>query len=202
MTTAVRQSGRVAGHPLGTQPAGPGVRAVAWLMTAWCVAFASVNVAMEATGQFADGPHAEYATALSVMDWTVTLLKIFGAILALVSVTSRQTHVPPRLVAVMVSGAAALLVLYCLGSLVEAIGMLIGAFGDTGDLTVRSIGYLAACLIAAAGFSVLAVSFFRRYEIRRREALIGAVGAPIVLAAILLAIPLLLVLLGMMPAYP
>ncbi len=202
MTTAVPQWGRMAGHPLGTRPATPGVRAVAWLMAAWCAAFAAVNVVMEATGHFADGPHAEYATALSVMDWTVFVVKIIGAVVALVSVTSRQVDVPPRLVAVMVSGAAALLGLYGLGSIVEAIGMLVGAYGDTDDLTVRSIGYLAACLAAAAGYGVLAMSFFRRYEIGRREALIGAIGAPIVLGAILLAIPLLLVLLGVMPAYP
>ena len=72
MTTAVPQWGRMAGHPLGTRPATPGVRAVAWLMAAWCVDFAAVNVANEATGHFAEGAHAEYATALSVMDWTVS----------------------------------------------------------------------------------------------------------------------------------
>ena len=176
------------------------MRAVAWLVAVWCVAFAAVNVVFEATGHFADGPHAEYATALSVMDWAVSVLKLLGAVVALLSVTSRRVQVSTRLVAVMVSGAAALLGLYCLGSLVQAIGMLTGAAGDADDLNTRSVGYLGLFLVAAAGYGVLGVSFFRRYEIGRRAALIGALGAPVVLAALLGAIPLLLVLLGLMPA--
>jgi len=193
--------GEVADYVLGTRPAGPWVRAVAWLVAAWCAGFAAVNVAFEATGHFADGAHAEYATALSVMDWAVAVLKILGAVVAVVSVTGRRVHVSTRLVAVMVAGATALLGLYCIGSLVEAIGMLTGAAGDADDLNSRSVGYLGLFLVATAGYGVLAVSFFRRYEIGRREALIGVLGAPIVLAALLVAIPLMLVLLGLMPAY-
>ena len=201
MSPTVEHSDDLAEYALGTRPASRWVRAVAWLVAGWCVGFAAVNVAFEATGRFAEGAHAEYATALSVMDWTVSVLKLLGATVALVSVTSRRVDVSPRLVAVMVCGAAALLGLYCLGSLVEAIGMLTGVAGDVDDLHSRSIGYLALFLVATAGYGVLAVSFFRRYEIGRREALIGALGAPVVLAALLVAVPLLLVLLGVMPAY-
>ena len=186
---------------LGSRPARPRVRIVAWLVAAWCVGFAVVNVAFETTGHFSEGAHAEYATALSVMDWTVSVLKMLGAAVALVSVTRRRVRVSPRLVAVMVCGAAALLGLYCLGSLVEAIGMLTGVVGNADDLTFRSVGYLVLFLIAAAGYGVLAVSFSRRYETGRRAALIGVLGAPIVLAALLVAIPLLLVSVGLMPAY-
>ena len=199
--TAEHAGNHVAGYALGTRPASPRVRAVAWLVAAWCVGFAAVNVAFETTGQFTEGAYAEYATALSVMDWTVSALKILGAAVALVSVTRRRVHVSPRLVAVMVYGAAALLGLYCLGSMVEAIGMLTGVAGDADDLTIRSVGYLFLFLIAAAGYGVLAVSFSRRYETGRRETLIGVLGAPIVLAALLVAIPLLLVSVGLMPAY-
>jgi len=191
----------VANYALGTRPATLRVRAVAWLVAAWCVGFAAVNVAFEATGHFTDGAHAEYATALSVMDWTVSVLKILGAAVALVSVTRRRVGVSPRLVAVMVCGAAALLGLYWLGSMVEAIGMLTGVAGDADDLTPRSVGYLVLVLIAAAGYGVLAVSFSRRYDTGRREALIGVLGAPVVLAALLVAIPLLLVSVGLSPAY-
>jgi hypothetical protein len=201
MTRTVGDSDALAGHALGTRPASPRVRAVAWLVAAWCVGFAAVNLAFEATGHFAHGAHAEYATALSVMNWAVSVLKVLGATVALVSVSSRPVHVSPRLVAVLVCGAAALLGLYCLGSLVQAIGMVTGAAGDADDLNPRSVGYLVLFMVAAAAYGVLAVSFFRRYEIGRREALISALGAPIVLAALLGAIPLLLVLLGLMPAY-
>ncbi len=177
------------------------MRAVAWLVAAWCVGFATVNVAFETTGRFTEGAHAEYATALSVMDWIVAVLKILGATVALVSVTQQRVHVSPRLVAVMVCGAAALLGLYCLGSMVQAIGMLTGVAGDADDLTSRSVSYLVLFLFAAVGYGALAVSFSRRYDTGRRAALIGVLGAPIVLAALLVAIPLLLVSAGLMPAY-
>jgi len=190
-----------ADYALGTRPAGPLVRAVAWLVAAWCVGFATVNVAFETPRRFTDGAHAEYATAMSVMDWIVAVLKILGATVALLSVTQRRVRVSPRLVAVMVCGAAALLGLYCLGSMVEAIGMLTGVAGDADDLTSRSVSYLVLFLIAAAGYGALAVSFSRRYDTGRRAALIGVLGAPIVLAALLVAIPLLLVSAGLMPAY-
>ena len=85
-----------ADHTLGTRPARPLVRAVAWLVAAWCVGFATVNVAFETTGRFTEGAHAEYATALSVMDWIVAVLKILGATVALVSVTQTTR---PRLAA-------------------------------------------------------------------------------------------------------
>ena len=186
---------------LGTRPATSGVRVVAWVVAAWCVGFAAVNVAFEATGHFAHGPHAEYATALSVMDWVVSVLKLLGALVAWSSVTSRRIDVSPRVVAVTVCGAAALLGLYCLGSLVQAVGMLTGAVGNADDVDRRSVGYLVLFLVAAAGYGVLAVSFLRRYELGWREALVGALGAPVVLAALLVAIPLLLVLLGLMPDY-
>ena len=181
------------GLALGARPASPRVRAVAWLVAAWCVAFAAVNVAFEATGRFAHGAHAEHAAALSVMDWTVSVLKILGATVALLSVTRRRVRVSPRVLAVLVGGAAALLGLYCLGSVVQAVGMLTGAAGDADDLNTRSVGYLGLFLVVTAGYGVLAVSFFRRYEIGRREALIGALGAPFVLAALLLALPHLLI---------
>lgn len=191
----------MAEHALGTRPANPWVRAVAWLVAAWCLGFAAVNVTFEATGRFDDGPHADYAAALSVMDWVVSGLKVLGASVAWLSVTSRRVHVSSRVVAVMVGGAAALLGLYCLGSVVEAVGMLTGAVGDADDVNTRNVGYLSLFLVAAAGYGVLAVSFFRRYEIGRREALIGALGAPVVLAVLLVAVPVLLVRLGLMPDY-
>jgi hypothetical protein len=79
--------------------------------------------------------------------------------------------------------------------------MLTGAVGDADDVNARSVGYLSLFLVAASCYGVLAVSFSRRYEIGRREAVIGAPGAPVVLAALLVAIPLLLVLMGLLPDY-
>jgi len=200
-TPTAGHPGDRAEHALGSRPASPWVRAVAWLVAAWCVGFAAVNVVFEATGRFAEGAHAEYATALSVMDWVVSVLKLLGATVALVSVTSRAVLLPARLVAVMLCGAAALLGLYSLGSAVEAIGILTGAVGDPDDLDLRSVGYLGLFVVGTAGYGVLAGSFLRRHEMGRREVLLGALGAPVVLAALLVAVPFALVLLGVMPAY-
>jgi hypothetical protein len=134
------------------------------------------------------------------MDWTVVVLKVLGATVALASVTSRRVRVSPRLVAVMVCGAAAVLTVYCVGSIVEAIGMLTGVGGDPADLTARSVGYLVLFLFAAAGYGVLGLSFSRRYDTGRREALIGVLGGPIVVGTLLVGIALLLGSLGLMPA--
>jgi hypothetical protein len=78
--------------------------------------------------------------------------------------------------------------------------MLTGVGGDPADLTPRSVGYLVLFLIAAAGYGVLGLSFSRRYDTGRREALIGVLGGPIVVGALLVGIALLLGSLGLMPA--
>ena len=45
------------------------IRALGWVMAAWCLGFAAVNIAFEVTGRFASGPYAELAAGLAVMDW-------------------------------------------------------------------------------------------------------------------------------------
>ncbi|MGH3705943.1 MAG: hypothetical protein ACRDT9_15015, partial [Agromyces sp.] len=42
------------------------------------LAFAAVNIVFEGTGRFAAGPLAAYASGLSVMNWLVVGLKLFG----------------------------------------------------------------------------------------------------------------------------
>jgi hypothetical protein len=91
------------------------------------------------------------------------------------------------------------LCLYCLGSVAEAVGMLMGLTGNAAQITPRSVAYLCFFVPAAAGYTVLAVSFSRRSGVGRREALVGMIGAPVVLAILLVAIPLLLVWVGIMP---
>jgi len=188
-------------YAASSRPASRPVVLVAWLVAAWCLGFAAVNVAFEATGHFLDGPHAEYATGLSVMDWIVSCLKVVGAAVALLSVSQRRIPISSRRLAELIWGAAALLGLYCTGSILEAIAMLTGLGGNPDQLNPRSVAYLVFFLFAAAGYGVLAVSFSRRSPTGRREALVGMLGGPSLLAILLGAIPLILVWVGLMPAY-
>lgn len=182
----------VAGHR-----AGPLVTVVGVLTILWCLGFAAVNVAFELTNHFADLP--AYRTGLTVLDWLVVVLKLIGAAVAYLAIT-RRARVSPVLVTVALWGAFSTLAVYGLGSMIEAIGMVTGVRGNTAQITPLSIGYVLLFLLAAAGFGVLAVSYHRRHAQRKRLIAVGALGAPVILGGVLLAVPALLVAAGLMPA--
>lgn len=196
---AAESPGRSAASPttLAAEPPGPAIIAVGWLVALWCVGFAVVNVAYEATGRFADGDFAEYATVLSVMSWVVVVLKLVGAAAALMAVRPLPRAGSPRLVGLVLWGAAALLVLYSAGNLVQGAGMLVGVRGDRDDLTWMVGAYAGFFLLGAVGYSMLAGSFARRYGTSLRTKVLGVVGAPVFLAVLLLVIPWLLIWLGL-----
>lgn len=168
-------------------------------MAAWCIGFAAVNAAQQVTGSLAAGPYAAYASGLSVMAWLVFGLKLLGAAVALLCVSRRLGPVPPYPVAVGAWGATALLGVYSLGSVVEAIGMATGLRGSIDQITLAGVAYVVFFLLGALGYGVLAVSFSRRYGTGTSAVVAGALGAPVVLALVLLGIPSLLVALGVMP---
>lgn len=188
------QSAQVPGRP------GPVVTVTGVLMALWCLGFAVVNVVFEATGHFASGPAADYASGLSVADWLVTGLKVVGAVVALLSVARRPRLVSPAVVTVGVWAAFATLGVYALGSIAEAAGMGLGLIGGAGQINVRSVAYLLFFLVAAAGFGVLAASYSRRHPHGKGLIILGVLGAPAVLGFLLLALPALLAALGLLPA--
>jgi hypothetical protein len=198
--TATTSSARVTTQPHGVPSAGVGVTFVAWSMVVWSLGFAVVNVVFEVTGRFADGPYNDYASGISVMNWLVVVLKVTGAVLAVLSVSSAAKRVPRFLLATMLWGAAATLGLDALGSVVEAIGMLTGVIGSPDEITVASSAYVLFFALGAVGYGVVAASFTRRSGTGRRPAVLGALGAPVMLGLIFLAIPKVLVTLGVMPA--
>jgi hypothetical protein len=169
------------------------IRVLGGVMAAWCLGFAAVNVAFQVTGRFATGPYAELATGLAVMDWVVVGLKLLGAAVAVRAVVARRPTAPDT---VLVWGAFALLGIYSAGNVVELIGMVLS---DPGAITPRSLAYLAFFLAGAAGYGALAVSYSRRTHARRRHAALGALGAPLVLAALLVGAPAVLTVLGLFP---
>lgn len=187
------------GGSVRTRP-GPAVTAAGWLIALWCIGFAVVNLAYEATGHFDDGEYAEYAAGIAVMSWLVLVLKLVGAAVAMLAIHRLPRFVSPRLVGATLWGAAALLALYSAGNLVQLAGMLAGVMGDHDDITLLGLGYVAFFILGAIGYGMLAVSFSRRYAITGTMAVLGVLGAPLFLAALLGVMPLLLAGLGLLPS--
>lgn len=188
-------------HAKSSLSPGPGITLIGILMTLWCIAFAVVNIVFERTNHFAGGPFAEYAAGITVMNWLVVGLKALGAAVALLSVVNFPKFQPPVLMTVLLWGAFATLGLYALGSVAQAVGMLTGISGTADQIDLVGVGYVVMFLFAAAGFGFLAVSYSRRYGTRKGYAILGVVGAPVLLGLILIAVPMLLVALGLMPGY-
>jgi hypothetical protein len=184
-----------------TLPAGaePAVTAVGWMIALWCVGFAAVNLAYLATGRLEDGDYGEYATGLALMSWVVLIIKLVGAAVAVLAVRPLPRFVSPRMVGASLWGAAALLVLYSGGNLVQAVGMLAGVTGSRDDITLLGLCYVAFFLLGAIGYGVLARSFARRYRISRGTKVVGVLGAPLALAVLLMGLPLLLAQLDLLP---
>ena len=179
---------------------GTGIIATGRLMALCCIGFAVVNIVFELTDRFADGPYAEYSTGITVINWLVVGLKAVGAAVALLSVASRPRFLPPAFLGVLLWGAFAMLALYGVGSLAQAIGMASGLTGSADQIDLAGVAYVLFFLLLAAGYGVLAISYSRRFRLRKGVAVLGALGAPVALGVILLAVPMLLAALGVMPA--
>jgi len=183
-------------------PAGPdtGVTVIGRLVALCCIGFAVVNIVFEMTDYFADGPYAEYASGIAVMNWLVVGLKTMGAAVALLSLAKRPRLLPPALLGVLLWGAFAMLGVYALGSVVQAVGMATGLSGTADQIDLAGVGYVLFFLLLAVGYGVLAISHSRRFGLRKGVAVLGALGAPVGLGLILLAAPLLLATIGLIPA--
>jgi hypothetical protein len=180
----------------GTAPASRRVKVLAWAVAAWCVGFAVVNVVFEITGRFSDGPYAALAGGLAVMSWLVVALKLLGAGTAVLTVSRRPAWVSVGVRTVLVWGAFALLALYSAGNLVK-LGELM--LTDLGRIDLRWLGYVGFFLAGAAGYGALAVSFARRARARKAHMVLGVLGAPLLLAGLLLAAPAVLSAMGLLP---
>jgi hypothetical protein len=180
--------------------AGIGITATGRLMALCCIGFAVFNIVFELTDHFADGPYAEYSTGIAVMNWLVVGLKVVGAAVALLSVASRPRLLSPAVLGVLLWGAFAMLAVYTAGSVVQAIGLTSGLSGSADSIDPAGVAYVLFFLLVAAGYGVLAISYSRRFNLRKGVIVLGALGAPVALAVILLAAPMLLAALGVMPA--
>jgi hypothetical protein len=177
---------------IGSSASGP-ICALGWVMAAWCLGFGAVNVAFQVTGRFASGPYAELAAGLAVMDWIVVGLKLLGAAVAVLAANTRAAT-PVR--TVLIWGGFGLLCLYSAGNIIELVVMLLA---DPGAIELRSLAYLGFFLAGAAGYGALAVSYSRRTQANRSHAILGILGAPVVLGALLVGAPAALTAMGLFP---
>jgi hypothetical protein len=194
------EAGTTTDRPQAPARPGIGITATGCLMALCCIGFAVFNIVFELTDHFADSPYAEYSTGIAVMNWLVVGLKAVGAAVALLAVASRPRFLPPVFLGVLLWGAFATLAVYAVGSVVQAIGMASGLAGSADEIDLAGVAYVLFFLLVAAGYGVLAISYSRRHRLRKGVAILGALSAPVALGLILLAVPMLLAALGVMPA--
>jgi hypothetical protein len=185
-------------EPRQPDPPGRFVVAVGLLVALWCAGFAAINVWFEVTDHFAVGQYAEDATALSVVDWFVAVLKVVGAAAALLAVSRTPRFLAPRIVGTSLWAAFATLAAYVVGSIAQVVLMLTGVAGDADQLDASAAGYVLASLLGATGFGILATSYARRAGLGARVMLIGICGAPVVLGSVLVVLPAILEAVGLL----
>ncbi len=175
---------------------GRAVVAVGVLVALWCAGFAAISVWFELTDYFGTGRYADDATAISVVNWFVAVLKLVGVGVALLAIHPRL--VAPRAVGVMLWAAFTTLTVYVVGSITQAFVMLFGIAGDADQIDALSVAYVIAFLLAATAFGILAISHARRAALGTRVKLIGACGAPVVLGGVLVVLPAILRAVGLL----
>ena len=166
-------------------------------MALWCAGFAGISIWFELTDHFETGRYADDATAISVVNWFVTVLKLVGTGLAVLAVHPRL--VAPRTVGTLLWAAVATLTVYVVGSITQAFVLLAGIAGDADQIDAGSVAYLLAFMLAAAGFGILATSHARRAGLGARIKVIGACGAPLVLGSVVI-LPAILRAAGLLSA--
>jgi hypothetical protein len=174
------------------------VTAVGIIIAFWCAGFAGISIWFEATNYFDTGKYAESAAGLSVANWVVTAIKAVGVVVALLAIQRRPRLLAPRVVGTLLWAAFATTGVYGLGSAVQSTLVLAGLVGDADQIDFASVSYVLLFLVAAVGFGILAISYARRTRLGKREMLLGAVGAPLVLGGVLVLLPAILTAMGLL----
>jgi hypothetical protein len=185
-------------EPRPCTPPGPFVVAVGLVVALWCAGFAAMSVWFEFTDHFGVGKYAQDATAISVVNWFVTALKVLGAALALLAVSRTRRFLTPGIVGALLWAAFATLAVYVAGSIIQAVVMLLGVSGDPDQVDAAAVGYVLGFLLGATGFGILATSYARRAGLGARVMLIGVCGAPVVLGSVLVLLPAILRAVGLL----
>ena len=187
-------------EPRPITPPGTFVVAVGVLVALWCAGFAAISVWFELTEYFATGQYAAEATALSVANWFVAVLKLVGAAVALLAISRTPRFLAPRVVGTLLWASFATLALYAVGSITQGAVLLTGPAAKADQIDADAVGYVLAFLLAATGFGILAVSYARRARLSRRVMWIGACGGPLVLGGVFVVLPAVLRAVGLLSA--
>lgn len=177
---------------------------MAYLLAVWCTGFAAVN-GWDLLRDGAPGGEAfaEHESGLIVMSVLVLLLKLAGAAIAIAAVQPRRQRSWPLAAAVW--AAASLLLLYSAGNLVITFGTVFGvmepseAWTSAGGVTALAVAYVLFFLGGAGLFTILAVSVHRRHRPGWTAPVAGAIGAPALLAGVLVVVPAVLTAGGLLP---
>ena len=172
-----------------SRPPGPFVVAVGLLVALWCAGFAATNVWSESTDHFGVGQYADDATALSVANWSLAVLKVVGAAVTLLAVSRTPRFLAPRIVGTLLWAAFATLAVYVAGSAIQAVVVLTGVAGGAEQVDASAVGCVLAFLLGATGFGVLATSYGRPVGLCARVLLIGVSVAAVMLGCVLIILP-------------
>lgn len=180
----------------------PWARWSAYGVAAWAAAFAGVNVWLMVGGVAADNPLREVSEAMTVMNLLVIVLKGLGAATALASVQAWGRRLPRWLLTGFMWGAGGLLLLYAALNF----GMMIadGQLTATvplagGQFIVPAWAYATFFAVPGILFTAAGRDYQRRSRTSRRWAILGLLGAPLLLGAVLFGAPALLRLAGLLP---
>lgn len=104
-----------------------------------------------------------------------------GALFAIVNVVVFRR---PGIVAASFWAGFSTLTVYVIGSIGQAIGIMIGTAGDPALLDAGEVVYVLNFFLATSLFGILAISYTRRLGIKGAETTIGACGGTVILVAL------------------
>lgn len=167
-------------------PAAPiHVRWAAWLVAAWALGFAVVNVVLQLT---LDRDLFPSWTAFTALNMSMVALKVVGAGVALDTISSRR-RLPARWTSLLASGGAAVLVGYAaiLFVMMGASDSWMTTVSAGGVLDVPAVAYAAFFALPGLALATAAVDHRRRHDVPAAWMMAGAIGAPVLLATLMAA---------------
>jgi hypothetical protein len=180
----VAADGRGSDLPLTRVPAG--ARAAAYGAAAWAVGFAAVNIYLQIVGIDSEQIQRNW-TAFTIANLGVVGLKLVGAAVALATVQAWGRRVPAPLLTVGAWGAAGVLLLYAITGLLSAVAAdaLTTSILAGGTFRVPAWAYLGFFAVGGLLFAVTAWRHQQRTATRWPWMVIGLLGAPLLLSAVL-----------------
>jgi hypothetical protein len=180
----VAGNGRTSDQPLARVPVS--ARVAAYGAAAWAVGFAGVNIYLQIVG-IDSGQIQRNWTAFTIANLGVVVLKLVGAAVALATVQPWGRRLPAPLLTVSAWGAAGVLLLYAIAGLLSAVaaGALTTSVLAGGTFRVPAWAYLGFFALGGLLFAVTAWQHQQRTVTLWPWMVVGLLGAPLLLGAVL-----------------